>query len=244
LKYLPVLNSKVQIHEGIHTGNSRDVLFHDKKINNFCKPLFYGARAGDVIKNFSSKQSKWFVDYRSEIINRNEGSYASLRDNRIFDLPKLYITRTGNPFKVFYDNNTYASNNFFSLQMKDYNLNNESILKSILPLLLSKFSNFFIRTFCAPRLGDTFIETKIFHLLAIPIPQALFDNKSTQQLLSNLVNKIIEVIKLKEDIGFLKDRLDYVIYKLYTITYEEALLIDPEFSLSQSEYDNFKIEEA
>ena len=35
--------------------------------------------------------------------------YASLRDNKIFDLPKIYITRTGNPIKAFVDEKTYAS---------------------------------------------------------------------------------------------------------------------------------------
>jgi hypothetical protein len=237
------LNSKVQIHEGIHTGNARDILFHDKKINTNCKPLFYGGRAGDFIENFHSRRSKWFVDYRNDIIDKSKGFYASLRDERIFNLPKLYITRTGNPIKVFYDENNYASNNFFSLQMKDYNLNSEDILKSILPLLLSSFSNFYIRTFCAPRLGDTFVETKIIHLLKIPIPKLLFSNVEVQKKFKDIVDEIIDekINNTNAEISSLITKIDIMVYKIYELTYDEVLVVEPEFSLSKQEYDNYKI---
>lgn len=243
LSPLERLNSKVQIHEGIHTGNSRDLLFHDKKINENCKPLFYGGRAGDIIENFYSKRSKWFVDYRSNIIDKNKGFYASLRDERIFKLPKLFITRTGNPIKVFYDEDNYASNNFFSLQMKDYNLNNEDILKSILPLLLSSFSNYYIRTFCAPRLGETFVETKIIHLLKIPIPKLLFTNLDVQKKFKDLVTKIMDTKKLDkvENIETLEAKIDLMVYKLYELTYDEVLIVDAEFTLSKKEYEAFTV---
>lgn len=243
-KLLPLerLNSKVQIHEGIHTGNSRDILFHNNKINKNCKPLFYGGRAGDFIENFYSKRSKWFVDYRNEIIDKSKGFYASLRDERIFNLPKLYITRTGNPIKVFYDESNYASNNFFSLQMKDYNLNNEDILKSILPLLLSSFSNYYIRTFCAPRLGDTFIETKIIHLLKIPIPINLFNDFQVQKKLKDFVDNIIniKIINSDTDTSDLEAKIDLMVYKLYELTYAEVLVVEPAFGLSEQEYNNYK----
>lgn len=237
------LNSKVQIHEGIHTGNARDILFHDKKINTNCKPLFYGGRAGDFIENFHSRRSKWFVDYRNDIIDKSKGFYASLRDERIFNLPKLYITRTGNPIKVFYDEKNYASNNFFSLQMKDYNLNSEDILKSILPLLLSSFSNFYIRTFCAPRLGDTFVETKIIHLLKIPIPKLLFSNVEVQKKFKDIVNEIIDekINNTNAEISSLTTKIDIMVYKLYELTYDEVLVVEPEFSLSKQEYEAFTV---
>ncbi len=33
-----------------------------------------------------------------------------------------------------------------------------------------------------------------------------------------------------------------MVYKLYELTYEEVKIIDPAFTLTESEYDNFKIE--
>lgn len=33
-----------------------------------------------------------------------------------------------------------------------------------------------------------------------------------------------------------------MVYKLYELTYEEVLVVEPEFSLSKQEYDNYKFE--
>jgi hypothetical protein len=205
------LSEILQCHEGIHTGNSRELLFHDSEINSYCKPLFYGGRAGDKIRNYVSETSGWFVDYRNEIIDKNKGFYASLRDERIFKYPKIYITRTGNPMKAFYDENNYASNNFFSLQFKDYKDNNEKSLKAILPLILSKFSNYYIRVFAAPRLGDTFIETKIFHILKIPYPKDIIGNS----LVKIVCDFIIDQIKLEKDASAFQNVMDSIVFNLY-----------------------------
>jgi adenine-specific DNA-methyltransferase len=32
-----------------------------------------------------------------------------------------------------------------------------------------------------------------------------------------------------------------MVYKLYELTYEEVLLVEPDFGLSKEEYNNFKI---
>jgi adenine-specific DNA-methyltransferase len=219
------LESFMQCHEGIHTGNSRELLFVDRKKNKYCKPLFYGGGAGDTIQNYVSKTSGWYVDYRSEIVDKEQGYYASLRDERIFKLPKIYITRTGNPFKAFYDFDTYASNNFFSLQHVDYTKNKEEILKSILPFIISKLAQYFIRTFAAPRLGSTFIETKIFHLLKFRVPEF---SKSNLNDILKMVNQIIEEKENDVDANTSKTeiKLEKYIYSLYDLTDEEIKIIE------------------
>jgi adenine-specific DNA-methyltransferase len=208
------LGSITQCHEGIHTGNSRDLLFHDKQINAHCKPLFYGGRAGDHIANYHSQRSKWYVDYRESIIDKDKGFYASLRDERIFTLPKIYITRTGNPINAFFDLDTYASNNFFSLQFRDYGKNTEQNLKAILPLILSSLANYYIRTFAAPRLGDTYIETKIIHLNRVPVSAELLRQSGLFFPLTSLM--ILAVKKsLQVEIQFLADLIDACVMECY-----------------------------
>lgn len=211
LEQFDILAKILQCHEGIHTGNSRELLFHNSKVNSHCKPLFYGGRAGDIIRNYVSKTSGWFVDYRDEIIDKKKGFYASLRDERIFKLPKIYITRTGNPMKAFYDEINYASNNFFSLQFKNYKDNNEKALKAILPLILSKFSNYYIRVFAAPRLGDTFLETKIFHILKIPYPKEIIGNN----VVKVLCDLIIDQLESDNDTISFQNVMDGVIFNFY-----------------------------
>lgn len=208
------LGSITQCHEGIHTGNSRDLLFHDRRINTFCRPLFYGGRAGDLIGNYHSERKGWFVDYRAEIIDKSKGFYASLRDERIFTLPKIYIARTGNPLMAFYDHDTYASNNFFSLQMRDYRDNKEQNLKALLPLILSSLANYYVRTFAAPRLGDTYIETKIIHLNRIPVSKDLLNRGKIFHILTDLIIGALRS-KLSTEREFLADLIDACVMECY-----------------------------
>jgi hypothetical protein len=110
------INTFMQCHEGIHTGNSREILFKERNENQYCKPLYFGSSAGDIINNYVSFRSGWFVDYRKEIIEKNKGYYASLRDEKIFKYPKIYITRTGNPFKAFLDNENQITSFHFNIR--------------------------------------------------------------------------------------------------------------------------------
>ena len=208
------LGDITQCHEGIHTGNCRDLLFHDTKINAHCKPLFYGGRAGDHISNYQSSTAGWFVDYRESLIDKRKGLYASLRDERIFRLPKIYITRTGNPIKAFFDADTYASNNFFSMQFKNYAENTEKGLKAILPLILSSIANYYVRTFAAPRLGNTYVETKIIHLNRIPVADRLLRES---ERFAKLTDMIIESIKAGNDpvAEFFEDLIDACVLECY-----------------------------
>ena len=206
----------IQCHEGIHTGNSRELLFHKGKRNNHCKPLFYGGRAGDVIDNYVSRTSGWYVDYRKKIIDKGKGYYASLRDERIFILPKIYVTRTGNPLKAFYDEGNYASNNFFSIQIRDYSENTEQRLKSLLPLLLSTFANYFIRTFAAPRLGNTYVETKIIHLKKIPVSESIHASGQLFKVLTDCIMTSILHFNCKPNLrSFFEDLIDACVMECY-----------------------------
>ena len=115
---------------------------------------------------------------------------------------------------AFYDSDTYASNNFFSLQFHDYAKNSEEKLKALLPLILSSFANYYIRTFAAPRLGDTYIETKIIHLNRIPVSGELLRQSSLFLLLTNLM---IAAVKegLQTQQQFLSDLIDACVMECY-----------------------------
>jgi len=224
LKYATV-DSFVQCHEGIHTGNSRDILFVRGKKNEYCKPLYYGGRAGDYVANYVSKTSGWYVDYRTGLIDKDRGYYASLRDENIFRYPKIYITRTGSPFKCFYDENTYASNNFFSLQFKNRSENTKENLLVLICIINSKLTQYFIRTFAAPRLGDTYIETKIIHLLKVRAPRI------SKELKDNFLPVIYQILAIREhnleaDITNLETEINQMVYQLYGLTGEEIAVVE------------------
>ena len=103
--------------------------------------------------------------------------------------------------------------------------NTESTLLSILPFMNSKVCQYFIRVFAAPRLGNTFIETKIIHLLKLPVPN-LSDGQK-QELLSK-VTALIEIKKsdFDADVSELEDELNQLVYECYDLSDEEIQVIE------------------
>ncbi len=238
----PIIESYMECHEGIHTGNIREKLFLIEKSNEFCKPLFYGAGAGDIIDSYLSKMKGWHVDYRSELIEKSKGEYASLREERIFKYEKIFITRTGKPFKAFFDENNYASNNFFSMQYKNIELNNKTNLFYTLAFLNSKVCQYFIRKYASPRVGELFIETKIIHLLKFHIPEV---NSQIKDLIVKIVSQIINNKFFNKPVENIETHLDLIVNKLYNFTFEECKIIDPQIEklISRYDYESMSIEE-
>lgn len=72
------------------------------------------------------------------------------------------------------------------------------------------------------------------------IPIISEDDKISFRIIEN-VSKIIEYKKQNIDTTDLEVKIDIMVYKLYELTYDEVLVVEPEFSLSPEEYDNYKI---
>ena len=60
-----------------------------------------------------------------------------------------------------------------------------------------------------------------------------------QQKFVLLADKIIDGKKNDEDTTVLEQQVDVMVCKLYELTYEEVLIVDEEFALSEEEYKNF-----
>lgn len=75
----------------------------------------------------------------------------------------------------------------------------------------------------------------------IPIPQITFDK---QKPFVNIVDKVLSTKRQnpRADTKHLEDKIDIMVYKLYELTYEEVKVIDPAFTLSEKDYNEFKIE--
>ena len=56
-----------------------------------------------------------------------------------------------------------------------------------------------------------------------------------------IVADIIELKKLNLETDSLENRLNTMVYKLYGISYLEVLIIEPNFWMTESEFENFKI---
>ncbi len=72
------------------------------------------------------------------------------------------------------------------------------------------------------------------------LPIKVNSNK-LQLLIKEVVIKILENKKKGSNTIELEYKIDIMVYKLYNLTYQEVLVIDPEFSLTQEQYNNYQI---
>ena len=85
--------------------------------------------------------------------------------------------------------------------------------------------------------AKTFAEVKIVYMERIPICEI---NRDKQSALSSLVRKVLE-----EDVGdgsfrILIERIDFLVYHLYGLTYDEVLVVDPDTPITREEYEAYK----
>lgn len=69
------------------------------------------------------------------------------------------------------------------------------------------------------------------------MPSDMVLSKSSLEI-ENLV-KAIEQEK-ENDTSVLENQIDFLVYHLYSLTYDEVLIIDPETPISREEYEAYK----
>lgn len=63
---------------------------------------------------------------------------------------------------------------------------------------------------------------------------------NAQNIMSNLFDNIVLALDAKEDICYFQNEIDYIVYHLYRLTYDEVLIIDPETPITRKKYDNYE----
>jgi hypothetical protein len=116
------------------------------------------------------------------------------------------------------------------------NLNTVNLdLKYLLGILNSHLINIWYKNF------DTDLEIKLVSVKSIPVREI---SQEQQQPIISLVDQILTSKKSnpKADTSELEKEIDNLVYKLYQLRYNEVKIIDPEFPLTEEEYEGIKIE--
>lgn len=109
-------------------------------------------------------------------------------------------------------------------------------------MLHSKAVTFFFKEFYAGGgLGEEGYRYKKVFLENLPIPNL---TKSEMQPFEKLVNQILIKKENDEDTTSEEREIDVMVYKLYDLTYEEVKIVDPEFWMSEDEYEAFELEKS
>jgi len=169
LEQLPKLGDFFEIHEGAHSGNMRAELFLDEKVDDTCRPLYFGR---DEIRPYSITWHGKFIRLGAVPAKKTRDKYANTGKPCWHENPKVLVRRTGDWVLAAVDGRGYyCSNNFFLVFPRgDCPLS----LHGLCTLLNSRALTWYFRAI-EPRKGRVFAELKIKHLAAFPLPAGIVD---------------------------------------------------------------------
>ena len=177
----------------------------------------------------------------------------------LYERPKLMFNRLGN-LQVYLDVNTrflHSDSMFSAVLWKDLeDVKNKSISASVkrysnytrkemvdfskeielhylIAVLNSKYGSVLLTNI---RAGDYHIYPE--HIRNLPIPKITY---LQQKPFISLVDDIIVGKSQGKDTTALEQQIDNLVYKLYELSYDEVKVIDPDFELSEQEYEAIKL---
>lgn len=215
------LEQVLDIRQAIKSGDDKN-LISGSKINENYKPILRGK---DVFK-YSYTSPSLFIFYGKHL--------ACPRKEDIFEQPKILIREAGSKITATFDGcNYYIMSSLYNAICRDSNYK----LKYLLALLNSALFQYLMNKQTFEKTQGAFTKAKIYHYYNLPIKIL---QASEQQSIIDLVDKILEEKRLdpKADTTALEAQIDFLVYRLYDLTYDEVLIIDPKTPITQLQYDS------
>ena len=148
-----------------------------------------------------------------------------------FEKEKILYSEIAQEPSFYLDKNqTFINNTAYLLTGKH--------LKYLLALLNSKFVTYIFANFYSINLGNSGYRYLAQYMEILPIPKI---PEPDQAPFVNLVNRIVARKAQGADTTALEQQIDRLVYKLYGLTYDEVLLVEPDFSLSREAYQNVSL---
>lgn len=156
------------------------------------------------------RQPKFFKDKRLLVREiTNPSIYATITSEELYNDPAVLI--------ILDSNNNYA-------------------LEIVLAILNSKLATFYHFNHSPKATKGAFPKILVQDLKEYPLPSITSEEK---QSITDLVKKILDSKKNNPqiDTSDLENQIDFLVYKLYGLTYDEVLIVDPETNISREEYE-------
>ena len=178
----------------------------------------------------------YFESFGKEFKDRGEqgDSYYNLRNCAYimkYEHPKIiYADIVQDTGKFYLDEDGYYTNDTAFMISGDN-------LHYLLGILNSKaFTYFYKHFYCGSALGNKGLRYKRDFLLKVPIP---IPNNICQNKIVNLVDNIQSSKKNSPnvDTSLLEQQIDLVVYRLYGLTYDEVLIVDPQTPITREAYE-------
>jgi len=220
------------VKDGIIQSKIPDLLFLKDRKDEFSKKILFGRDIDSYKINWNNN----WVNYNEVAMKSAEalrgGNGLRLRNSSLFENKKILTRQTSDSIIAAYDvDNFYYANTLHGAVIQD--LSYDPLY--LLGILNSKLITFYYRTITAEE-GKVFAQVKIELLKLLPIKKT-----KDQQKIIDIVNALINQIKIDDNNtndNYI-DQIDIMVYKLYELSYAEVLVVDPEFGLSEEEYNSY-----
>ncbi len=224
-----------------------------KKMESKSQPLEslfnikYGLRTGDNDKYVTEKETEYpliagadiaslyQVKWRPKYLKQKSGLPESYF-NEYFSNKKIiiqYVRTNSLNINARWIEAAYVEGNFIPLNSLNYvydKLENQSLFYC-LSILNSFLMNKYYRAYY------TDVNVKPTYLAQLPIPNI---SEKKQEPFVSRAEKILSLKKKNQDTTALEKEIDLLVYKLYELTYDEVKIIEPQFELTQEQYENYK----
>lgn len=188
--------------------------------------------------------SKYYIEYCDDYINIDKSIlHGGGFDKEIIENKKILLRQTSDKIVSAIDvNGYYHLNNVHSFAP----INNVCFIEYIISILNSKLLDFYYKKISLEE-GRAMAQIDIEVIEKVPIPLI---NRNKQNIFKIVVDKILAVtqtedyLQNKEKQNAVKEyekQIDTMVYKLYELTYDEVLTIDKDFTLTEQQYNDYKI---
>ncbi|MDB2288664.1 Eco57I restriction-modification methylase domain-containing protein [Halorubrum ezzemoulense] len=160
------LGDYVEMTEAIHTGNMRDELVVEQKVDDSCRRLTDGKSIDRYLAEWNGK----YIRYDESIIDNQDNGYADLRSEDLFECDqKLFIRDISyRPVAAFDDKQLYALNTLYSVTAHD---DIDISLKYLLAVFNSELINAYYRqVYGGTHVGGDYLRFKPMFSHRVPIP--------------------------------------------------------------------------
>lgn len=228
------------VNNGVNTGNCAEILLSDDCKNKNYRKILEGKNINRYSTNWkglwinydpSLKQS---IDIKNIKTKQSKIDFA-LRDEKIFNLPKIIIRQTGDRIIANIDFDKYITRHSTHCLINDHE---EINMFFLLGVLNSKVTDFYYN-YLIPEKGKAFAEVKGINIKQLPVPNINKTNKTNEIKLVNHVEQLLKLNKdlqlltletkkeqIKQKIEYNEDKINELIYHLYDLTKDEIELIE------------------
>ncbi|WP_293527516.1 Eco57I restriction-modification methylase domain-containing protein [Prevotella sp.] len=265
----PRLDENFSVFQGIVTGNNPAFIFDSEAealSNGIDKELLHPLCHGRDIERYAVRSRErrilylnnsvnietypntetWLAAFKDALSKRREAKngaiqWYSLQWPRVkseLDLKeKILVQNTRNEAlktricAVLDDKSVYGSQGVNFIIPNDVHAS----LRYLLGILDSTLINYLFAT----KFLNLAIKAEYLKQLRMPIPSA-----AIQKQLESLVSRVLELkkVNIEADTTSLENQIDFLVYHLYGLTYDEVLIVDPETPISREEYEAYKEE--